>query len=254
MLNLILMVLYSLQGLVPLLEVLSEMVEVRAVLEELYLSWNKGFRKLELECDNALLIEIILVGSFADSRMTEFRLIPSHAYSLLGGSCQTYSLGAEYSGRKMPYCQRGGSYCQRGNNRQLSYSRQRTTHPKPEPLPTWEKTFCIEVGAMPWERFVELKKNLYEHDKVFEWDDSASLTAFQEAKQRFWEIYHGFPCENKLPSNAADLYIEDVDWNFEIDPKLFSKIKSLTDDEDGEKHNVKEMDWFSIPLEKIQAT
>ncbi|MBA0818352.1 hypothetical protein Gohar_021707, partial [Gossypium harknessii] len=78
------------------------------------------------------------------------------------------------------------SYCQRGNNRQLSYSRQRTTHPKPEPLPTWEKTFCIE-------------------------DDSAGLTAFQEAKQRFWEIYHGFPCENKLPSNAADLYIEDVD-------------------------------------------
>ncbi|MBA0633659.1 hypothetical protein Godav_005184, partial [Gossypium davidsonii] len=73
------------------------------------------------------------------------------------------------------------SYCQRGNNRQLSYSRQRTTHPKPEPLPTWEKTFCIEVGAMPWERFVELKKNLYEHDK------------------------------NKLPSNAANLYIEDVD-------------------------------------------
>ncbi|MBA0695628.1 hypothetical protein Gotri_003554 [Gossypium trilobum] len=42
-----------------------------------------------------------------------------------------------------------------------------TTHPKLEPLPAWEKTFCIEVGAMPWERFVESKKNLYEHDKVF---------------------------------------------------------------------------------------
>ncbi|MBA0818674.1 hypothetical protein Gohar_019474, partial [Gossypium harknessii] len=26
---------------------------------------------------------------------------------------------------------------------------------------------------MPWERFVETKKTLYEHDKVFEWDDSA---------------------------------------------------------------------------------
>ncbi|MBA0748899.1 hypothetical protein Gogos_002877 [Gossypium gossypioides] len=154
----------------------------------------------------------------------------------------------------MSYRQRGGSYHQRGNNRQLSYSRQRTTHPKPEPLPAWEKTFCIEVGAMPWERFVESKKNLYEHDKVFEWDDSAGLTAFQEAKQRFWEIYHGFPCENKLPSNAADLYIDDVDWNSKIDPELFSKIKSLTDDEDGEKHNAKEMDWFSIPLEEIQAT
>ncbi|MBA0775436.1 hypothetical protein Gotri_010583 [Gossypium trilobum] len=63
---------------------------------------------------------------------------------------------------------------------------------------------------------------------MFEWDDSAGLTAFQEAKQRFWEIYHGFPCENKLP-------------------RLFSEIKSLID-------NAKEMDWFSIPLEEIQAT
>ncbi|MBA0627998.1 hypothetical protein Godav_022783, partial [Gossypium davidsonii] len=116
------------------------------------------------------------------------------------------------------------SYRQRGNNRQLSYSRQRTNHPKPEPLPTWEKTFCIEVGAMPWEIFVKAKKNLHEHDK------------------------------NKLPSNVADLYIDDVDWNSEIDPELYAEIKSLTDDEDGEKDNAKEMDWFSIPLEEIQAT
>ncbi|MBA0748893.1 hypothetical protein Gogos_002871 [Gossypium gossypioides] len=116
------------------------------------------------------------------------------------------------------------SYRHRANNRQLSYSRQRTTHPKLEPLPAWEKTFCIEVGAMPWERSVESKKNLYEHDK------------------------------NKLPSNAADLYIDDVDWNSEIDRELFSEIKSLTDDEDGEKDNAKEMDWFSSPLEEIQAT
>ncbi|KAK5792500.1 hypothetical protein PVK06_033615 [Gossypium arboreum] len=79
----------------------------------------------------------------------------------------------------MSYRQGGRSYCQ------LSYSRERTTHPKPEPLPAWEKTFYIEMGAMPWERFVEANKNLYEHDKVFEWDDSVGLTAFQEAKQRF---------------------------------------------------------------------
>ncbi|MFQ6625077.1 hypothetical protein Gotur_004224 [Gossypium turneri] len=29
------------------------------------------------------------------------------------------------------------------------------------------KKFCIEVGAMSWERFVEAKKNLYEHDKAY---------------------------------------------------------------------------------------
>ncbi|MBA0644712.1 hypothetical protein Goklo_028838 [Gossypium klotzschianum] len=116
------------------------------------------------------------------------------------------------------------------------------------------KKFCIEVGAMSWERFVEAKKNLYEHDKVYEWDDSAGLTAFQEAKQRFWKIYHGFPCENKLQSNTADLYNDDIDWNTKIDPKLFSEIKSFTDNEDKEKENAKEMDWFSIPLEEIQAS
>ncbi|MBA0577268.1 hypothetical protein Golob_024687 [Gossypium lobatum] len=70
------------------------------------------------------------------------------------------------------------SYHQKGKNRQSSYYRQRITHPKFEPLPAWEKKFCIEVGAMPWERFVEAKKSLNEHDKVFEWDDSAGLIAF----------------------------------------------------------------------------
>ncbi|MBA0745980.1 hypothetical protein Gogos_008537 [Gossypium gossypioides] len=73
------------------------------------------------------------------------------------------------------------SYRQRGNNHQLSYYRQRTTHPKPEPLPAWEKKLCIKVGAMPWEIFVEAKKNLYENDKVLEWDDSTRLTTFQKA-------------------------------------------------------------------------
>ncbi|MBA0745981.1 hypothetical protein Gogos_008537 [Gossypium gossypioides] len=46
---------------------------------------------------------------------------------------------------------------------------------------------------------------------MFKWDDSAGLTAFQEAKQIFWEIYHSFPCENKLPSNVTNLYINDID-------------------------------------------
>ncbi|MBA0644717.1 hypothetical protein Goklo_028842, partial [Gossypium klotzschianum] len=49
----------------------------------------------------------------------------------------------------------------------------------------WEKKFYIERGAMPWERFVEANKNLYENDKVLKWDDLGSLTAFQEVKQRF---------------------------------------------------------------------
>ncbi|MBA0609660.1 hypothetical protein Godav_021676 [Gossypium davidsonii] len=122
-----------------------------------------------------------------------------------------------------------------------------------EPLPAWEKKFCIKVGAMPWKRFVESKNNLFKTDKVFEWDDLAGLKAFQEAKQRFWEYYHRFPCTNKLPSNAADMYIDDIDWNSKIDPKLFLEIKLISDDEE-EEEEVKRIHSFSIPLEQIKAT
>lgn len=95
MLKLILMVLCSLQGLVPLLEALLETlmrcgnVVSQWQLEKVQyfkwkqgqylmgfaLAWDKGFQKLDLECDNALLIEIILVGGAADSRQIELRLI-----------------------------------------------------------------------------------------------------------------------------------------------------------------------------------
>ncbi|KAK5839197.1 hypothetical protein PVK06_007967 [Gossypium arboreum] len=50
-------------------------VEAKAILKGLNLAWDKGFRQLELECDNALLVETILVGGVADSNMTELRLI-----------------------------------------------------------------------------------------------------------------------------------------------------------------------------------
>ncbi|MBA0855139.1 hypothetical protein Goshw_009665, partial [Gossypium schwendimanii] len=45
------------------------------MLEGLHLAWNKGFWKLELECDDTLLIEIILAGGAVNSRLTELRLI-----------------------------------------------------------------------------------------------------------------------------------------------------------------------------------
>ncbi|KAK8307410.1 hypothetical protein V6Z11_D03G192800 [Gossypium hirsutum] len=106
---------------------------------------------------------------------------------------------------------------------------------------------------MSWKKFVESKNNLFKTDKVFEWDDSTGLKAFQKAKQRFWEYYHRFPCTNKLPSNAADMHIDDIDWNSKIDPKLFLEIKSISDDEEEEKEEVKRIDSFSIPLEQIKA-
>ncbi|MBA0631017.1 hypothetical protein Godav_003056 [Gossypium davidsonii] len=44
------------------------------MLEGLCLVWDKWFQKLELECDNGLLVETILAGGDVDSRMTELRL------------------------------------------------------------------------------------------------------------------------------------------------------------------------------------
>ncbi|MBA0811098.1 hypothetical protein Gohar_003029 [Gossypium harknessii] len=45
-------------------------VEARAILEGLNLAWDKGFRKLELECDNALLEETILAGEASPNLST----------------------------------------------------------------------------------------------------------------------------------------------------------------------------------------
>ncbi|KAL4283835.1 hypothetical protein GQ457_16G008810 [Hibiscus cannabinus] len=128
------------------------------------------------------------------------------------------------------------------HDRQESYrNKPKIKHLKPKenlykPLPKWERQFSMEVGAMPWRRFIAAKQNLYKSDKVFEWDDSAGLKTFQEAKQRFWESYQGHPCMTRLPIRVEDLYIDEhIDWNPKIDHKLFSEIKSLSDDEDDEK-------------------
>ncbi|MBA0790278.1 hypothetical protein Gohar_014939 [Gossypium harknessii] len=50
-------------------------VEARAILKRLQIAWEAGYRHLELECDDAMVVESILVGEVAVNRMTELRLI-----------------------------------------------------------------------------------------------------------------------------------------------------------------------------------
>ncbi|MBA0596587.1 hypothetical protein Gorai_013402, partial [Gossypium raimondii] len=50
-------------------------VEIRAMLEGLFITWEKGLRKVEVECDNTLLIELILSGGGANSSLVELRLL-----------------------------------------------------------------------------------------------------------------------------------------------------------------------------------
>ncbi|MBA0815577.1 hypothetical protein Gohar_000340 [Gossypium harknessii] len=49
-------------------------IEARAILEGLPIAWEKGFRQVELECDNAFLVETLLAGGPASSRLVELRL------------------------------------------------------------------------------------------------------------------------------------------------------------------------------------
>lgn len=50
-------------------------IEVRVILERLKLAWELGFRQLEEESDKALVVEMMLFGSVANSEMSKLRLV-----------------------------------------------------------------------------------------------------------------------------------------------------------------------------------
>lgn len=50
-------------------------IEARSILKGLHIAWNNGFKRIELECDNALLVESLLAGNATSSQMVELRLI-----------------------------------------------------------------------------------------------------------------------------------------------------------------------------------
>ncbi|KAF8395773.1 hypothetical protein HHK36_019724 [Tetracentron sinense] len=85
-------------------------------------------------------------------------------------------------------------------------------------VPSWEKQFCYLVGSIPWEKLLETKKAMSYHEKVVQWNDSASEEAFHNAKKRFWAAINGLPCGISLPD--PDIYIDEIDWNSNIEPEL----------------------------------
>ncbi|MBA0831769.1 hypothetical protein Goarm_016207, partial [Gossypium armourianum] len=40
-----------------------------------FIAWEKGFKKVEVDCDNILLVELILSGGGANSSLVELRLL-----------------------------------------------------------------------------------------------------------------------------------------------------------------------------------
>ncbi|XP_010922225.1 uncharacterized protein [Elaeis guineensis] len=89
-------------------------------------------------------------------------------------------------------------------------------------VPLWEKKFCTCVGAIPWKRFCENKKFMGMYKNVIQWDDSAALEAFQNAKARFFAEYNGFHCN--IPPPDPNLYIDEVDQDAIVDPDLVADL------------------------------
>lgn len=88
-------------------------------------------------------------------------------------------------------------------------------------LLSWEEKFCILAGVS-WEKVVAAKKYIYCYDNVFKWNDTAGKDALFNAKERFWAMINGLPCDAPVPD--PDMYIDKIDWNSKINPGLISDL------------------------------
>lgn len=90
-------------------------------------------------------------------------------------------------------------------------------------VPSWEKAFCKVVGSLDWEIILDMKRFVHLYDNVVKWNDSAGEEAFHDAKKRFLAKIRGLPCDISLPN--PDLYIDEVDWDSEVDPELLLDLE-----------------------------
>lgn len=106
-------------------------------------------------------------------------------------------------------------------------------------MPAWEKKFCSSVGSVPWSKLLEAKRFMHLHNNIIQWNDSAGEKAFSNAKKRFYAEINGLPCDISLPD--PDKYIDEVDWNSVIDPKLLSDLeRDWSGDVEEEEEDVSE--------------
>ncbi|KAM7524478.1 hypothetical protein LguiA_014380 [Lonicera macranthoides] len=85
-------------------------------------------------------------------------------------------------------------------------------------MPSWEKKFCKEVGCIPWYKIEDMKRYVHLYNNVVQWNDSAVEEAFHNAKKRFYAKIHGLACDIPLPD--PDMYVDELDWNSQVDPEL----------------------------------
>ncbi|XP_078436141.1 uncharacterized protein LOC144706925 [Wolffia australiana] len=109
----------------------------------------------------------------------------------------------------------------------LSPFKNRRSHPSPgswiPTVPAWEKRFCTTICGIPWEKILETQRMMAYNSTVVEWDDSAAKEAFENAKSRFYAKMNGLPCQ--ISSLGPDIFIDEIDWNSEIDPQLILELE-----------------------------
>ncbi|CAO2182612.1 unnamed protein product [Urochloa humidicola] len=90
-------------------------------------------------------------------------------------------------------------------------------------VPLWEKKFCTDACAIPWGKLCETKRLMSLYKNVVDWEDSAALEAFNDAKARFCAVYHGQHCDIPLPD--PDMFIDIVNPDEHIDPELVADLE-----------------------------
>ncbi|TKW17271.1 hypothetical protein SEVIR_5G355100v4 [Setaria viridis] len=90
-------------------------------------------------------------------------------------------------------------------------------------VPLWEKKFCTDACAIPWGKLCETKKLMSLYTNVVDWEDSAALEAFNDAKARFCAVYHGQHCDIPLPD--PDMFIDIVNPDEYVDPELVADLE-----------------------------
>ena len=61
------------------------------------------------------------------------------------------------------------------------------------------------------------------YPNIVDWDDSAAFEAFKDAKDRFYAVYHGQPCDIPLPD--PNMYIDVVNPDEYLDPELIADLE-----------------------------
>ncbi|RRT85808.1 hypothetical protein B296_00001101 [Ensete ventricosum] len=90
-------------------------------------------------------------------------------------------------------------------------------------VPSWVKKFYNDACGIKLKTLCEHQRYASMYKNVLEWDDSAGLEAFQNAKARFFAQYHDRPCDIPLPD--PDMYIDEVDHDAPVDPELVADLE-----------------------------